>query len=114
MRPSTASIRRFHFSVVIVSQLADQQAAVRCRLLADSVAKVPKSVRPIFREKTKQAATVHRCSFRTTTEVAGELDIKMMWSPTPLFGRHAWSSENLCPTLRKEFATLSARSGHPV
>src|SRR3979409_1963856 len=74
MRPSTASIRRFHFSVVIVSQLADQQAAVLCRLLAESVAKVPKSVRPFFREKTKQAATVHRCSFRTTTEVAGELD----------------------------------------
>jgi hypothetical protein len=40
MNPGAVSIMQFHFSVVIGSQLADQQAAARCRLLADSVEKV--------------------------------------------------------------------------
>jgi hypothetical protein len=40
MNPGAVSIMQFHFSVVIESQLADQQAAARCRLLADIVAKV--------------------------------------------------------------------------
>jgi hypothetical protein len=34
MNPGAVSIMQFHFSVVIGSQLADQQAAARCRLLA--------------------------------------------------------------------------------
>ena len=32
MKPGAVSIMQFHFSVVIGSQLADQQAAARCRL----------------------------------------------------------------------------------
>src|SRR5258706_14809017 len=34
MNPGAVSIMRFHFSVVAGSQLADQQAAARCRLMA--------------------------------------------------------------------------------
>jgi hypothetical protein len=42
MRTSRASIMRFHFSVVIVPQFADQPAAARCLVLAPVYAAAPR------------------------------------------------------------------------
>src|SRR5258708_12301089 len=85
MNPGAVSIMRFHFSVVTGSQLADQQAAARCRLLARTGHGPMSDLSPLSGEERKSNFGAVRSGvdpwLRKNVRARKARDPKQTWEP---------------------------------
>jgi hypothetical protein len=62
-----------------------------------------KALRLIFRQRTKRAKVTDQRSLKPVAGIACEFGARRRGSPTLLFGRRAYGSENLRPLPQKDF-----------